>query len=324
MTNRIIDTVYHLWNNGRKIKKSANGWLSGNAPCCHHQGHSADSRGRGGIIIEGDYKVHYSCFNCGFKASYGVGSLLGVKFKKLLAWLGADQKTVNELSILAIKIKDEYDGSSSQIQRTLIKTFEPRPLPTGSRLIRPEDKQDLQFLEKRGIDPKWYSFYVCDGEKRKRIIIPYYYDGKIVGSTSRYYDGEKPKYIADRQPGYVFNLDNQEKDWNICILVEGEFDAISIGGCAYMGNTIGDDQAQLLSSLGRKIIVVPDRDKTGLEICDRALELGWSVSIPDWSSDIKDVNDSVKKYGRLSTLLSIIESSTTNKIKIKMQRNKLV
>ena len=77
---------------------------------------------------------------------------------------------------------------------------------------------------------------------------------------------------------------------------------------------------QLLSLLNRKIIFVPDHDKTGLETCDRALELGYSVSIPEWGEGVKDVNDAVVKYGRLQTLLSILECATNSKIKIEMRR----
>ena len=77
-------------------------------------------------------------------------------------------------------------------------------------------------------------------------------------------------------------------------------------------------------NINRKIIFVPDHDKTGLATCDRALELGYSVSIPNWDDDVKDVNDAVVKYGRLPTLLSILESATMNKIKIELQRKKIV
>mgnify|MGYP003346837981 CR=1 FL=1 len=88
-------------------------------------------------------------------------------------------------------------------------------------------------------------------------------------------------------------------------------------------NTINEEQVELLSQLNRKIIFVPDRDKTGLETCSRALELGYSVSIPNWDSSIKDVNDAVVKYGKLPTLLSILQSATTSKVKIEIQRRKL-
>jgi DNA primase len=122
----------------------------------------------------------------------------------------------------------------------------------------------------------------------------------------------------------VFNYDAQPARANTCILVEGQFDAISIGGCAYLSSTISDEQVRMISKLRREVIVVPDRDATGMSVCERAFELGYRVSIPDWSSDIKDVNDAVKRYGRLPTLLSILEASTSSRIIVEMKRKKFV
>jgi hypothetical protein len=64
-------------------------------------------------------------------------------------------------------------------------------------------------------------------------------------------------------------------------------------------------------------------DKTGLSIIDRALELGFQVSIPDWGPGVKDANDAVVKYGKLPTLLSILQSATNSRIKIQIQRRKI-
>jgi len=154
-------------------------------------------------------------------------------------------------------------------------------------------------------------------------VIPYTYKNKIVGHTSRFLDNKTPKYINEQQPGYVFGIDFQKPNWEVCILVEGIFDALSINGCALTHNTINDDQASILSDLNRKIIFVPDRDKTGLKSCNRALELGYSVSIPNWDSSVKDVNDAVIKYGKLPTLLSILQSATTSKVKVELNRRKI-
>jgi len=171
-----------------------------------------------------------------------------------------------------------------------------------------------------------YPFLVTPndtGRQSNRIIIPYTYNNKIVGHTSRFLDNKIPKYINEQQPGYVFGYDFQKPDWEVCLLVEGIFDALSLNACALTHNTINDDQAQILAQLNKRIIFIPDRDKTGLETCDRALELGYSVSIPEWDDDVKDVNDAVVKYGKLPTLLSILSSATTSKIKIELQRKKI-
>ena len=201
------------------------------------------------------------------------------------------------------------------------------PLPDAELVDanNPNHKVYVDYLNKRKISLS-YPFMCTpedEGRQANRVIIPYTFDNKVVGHTSRYLDDRIPKFINDQQQGYVFGYDLQKPDWQVCIVVEGIFDALSIDGCALTHNTISDQQAEILKSLNRKIIVVPDRDKTGLEICDRALDLGFYISLPEWENDIKDTNDAVVKYGKLPTLLSILQSATNSKIKIEMKRKQL-
>ena len=90
-----------------------------------------------------------------------------------------------------------------------------------------------------------------------------------------------------------------------------------------LSNNINDAQADLVDSLGKDVIVVPDRDESGQKIIDTAIEYGWSVAFPDWEDDVKDVSDAVDKYGKLYTLWSIINSAQQSKIKIELMRKKL-
>jgi DNA primase len=184
----------------------------------------------------------------------------------------------------------------------------------------------VEYLQGRKIDSNSYPFLITPNEKGRmanRVIIPYTYKNKIVGHTSRFLDDKIPKYINEQQHGYVFNIDMQKPEWSVCILTDGIFDALSIDGVAVMHDDINSEQGLLLSTLNKKIILVPDRDKSGFNMIDRALELGYSVSLPDWDVDIKDVNDAVKKYGKLPTLLSILQCATNSRIKIEMQRKKI-
>jgi DNA primase len=216
-----------------------------------------------------------------------------------------------------------------QPTKPVIKSFDKRTLPEDSEPLDstlPAHKKYTDYLLNRGLSPTDYQYYVTPtelGRDADRIIVPYMYQGSLVGYTSRYLDGRVPKYVSDQQRGYVFNLDAQHSDWTYCIVVEGQFDAISIGGCAIMSNQILDEAAQLLGKLNRTIIVVPDRDKAGLTICERALELGYKVSIPNWHPEIKDTNDAVARYGRVPTLLSILEAATSSKILIEMKKRKI-
>jgi DNA primase len=89
-------------------------------------------------------------------------------------------------------------------------------------------------------------------------------------------------------------------------------------------NDINPQQAQLIRSLGRDVTVVPDQDAAGMTLIDRAVELGWGVSMPDWPEGIKDVNDAVIRYGRLGTLIIILANRETSKIKIELRKKRLV
>ena len=215
-------------------------------------------------------------------------------------------------------------------KKTKSKTqFKDHQLPNGELLDvnNPEHTTYIAYLKARSIDPNEYPFLVTpsdSGRNANRIVIPYTYQNKIVGHTSRYLDNKIPKYINEQQPGYVFGIDFQKPEWEVCILVEGIFDALSLNACALTHNTINPEQVELLAQLNRRIIFVPDRDKTGLETCDRALELGYSVSIPNWSAEVKDVNDAVCRYGRLPTLLSILQTATTSRIKVELRKKHVV
>jgi hypothetical protein len=308
-----------------KKRHTASGWWSFNAPCCVHRGHRSDQRSRGGIVMTGqEWKYH--CFNCHYKCGYTPGNSIGKSTKQFLLWCGVDEEQINQWNLDSIKNRASQQQLSTDL-KPFVANFETRQLPPCAIKIDPKNTHHdmhINYLKSRGLKPDSYTYYAVEDAARSGIIIPYYYNGQIVGNTIRFYDNRTPKYIKDVQRNYVFNIDAQNDKRSVCILVEGEFDAISIDGCAYMGSTISDGQAQLLSRLRKQIIVVPDRDSSGLAICERAKELGYSVSIPEWDIDVKDVNDAVKRYGRLTTTLSILESATTSVAKMMLLRNKIL
>lgn len=158
---------------------------------------------------------------------------------------------------------------------------------------------------------------------RPGVIIPFTYDGRIVGHTTRYLDDKIPKYIHDMQPGYVFGTDLQKSNWQHVLVMEGVFDALCVGGLAVLHAEINDAQARLIRSLGREVTVVPDQDQAGMRLVDRAMELGWAVSMPDWPDTVKDVNDAVKQYGRLVTLIHIMQAREISRIKIELRKKQL-
>ena len=309
-----------------KRKTTPSGWLSFNAPCCHHNGTSADTRQRGGLIANPDGGVSFHCFNCGFKASWQPGRNLSHKLRKLLQWMGAPDDVINKV---ALDVMRENEGVESKTAQVQLPSFHPVPLPedavkfadmTGTDQI-PQDMIDTaRYMQSRDLFIEDYDFYWSPASGYKdRLIIPFYYEGRIVGWTARKCRDGKPKYLSEQQPGYVFNLDNQDYNKQFVIVCEGPIDAIHIQGTALLGSEIKDSQALLLNRLNRDIIVVPDRDSAGKKLVQQAIDLEWSVSMPNWDKEINDIGDAVAKYGRLYTLYSIASQAERSSVKIKLQ-----
>ncbi len=310
----------------RTARKSPSGWWTFNAPCCIHNGETADKRKRGGLILDGN-NWSYHCFNCGFKTRFVMGQTLSRKTRKFMEWIGVDSDTINKVNLESIKNKPLLDRINEQAKKedTIILRnvhFKEYKLPADARRVTIHDKKFSNYLRGRGLTPESYDFYITPHGKarnRNRLIVPYSYAGENVGWTSRYLDADKPKYRNEhQQPGFVFGLDDQDPDWKHLLVMEGIFDAISIGGAAVLHNEINEQQAALLRRQGKNVIVVPDQDYAGLKIVEDAERAGFSVSVPHWPTHVKDVNDAVLEYGRAGALLSILLAATSNKIKIQM------
>ena len=313
-----------------KRKQSASGWISFNAPCCVHSGESADRRQRGGIKST-DQGWSYHCFNCGFTASFILGRNLSFKARKFLSWLNVPQQEIERINLESLKHRSIQGviEERQQINNVLQSIhFEDRELPVGFVIADHNTPIHYQYLKDRAI-PLDYPMGMNAGEPtgkwtpRPGIIVPFTHDNRVVGYTTRFFDDKTPKYIHDIQPGYVFGTDLQKESWQYAIVVEGVFDALSIGGLALLHAEINDAQAKLIRGLGREIIVVPDQDEAGVKLIDRALELGWSVSVPDWPG-CKDANDAVVKYGKLATVISIMQARETSRIKIELRKKWLL
>jgi hypothetical protein len=208
--------------------------------------------------------------------------------------------------------------------------FEDRDCPYID-LVTAEHSEQWQYLRDRRVPEDYPIMLPVSYDKRglaailgrSGVVIPFTYDNRMVGHAIRFLDARAPKYIHDTQPGYVFGTDLQHPDWQHVLVMEGVFDALSISGLAVLHAEINDAQVRLIRSLGREVTVVPDQDEAGMKLVDRAMELGWAVSMPEWPADVKDVNDAVKRWGRLTTLIHIFQARETSKIKIELRKKQL-
>jgi len=309
-----------------KRKTTPSGWTSFNAPCCHHNGDSADKRGRGGLISEGD-TVSYHCFNCGYKASWQPGRPVSHKLRKLLQWLGCSDDTITKLTFDVMRINEGVEVAERKIE---LPTFETVPLPPDAVKIADITEFNkfsmaiLEYMATRNLNLDDTDYYWSPSlAYRDRLIIPFYYEKRIVGWTARTIAADKkPKYLMEVQPGFVYGLDEQSYNKVFAIVCEGQVDALHVDGCALGGSEINDAQALLINRLNKDVIVVPDRDKAGSKLVEQAIELGWQVSLPNWDMDINDIGDAVQRYGRLYTLYSIASAAESSTLKIRLRAKK--
>jgi len=309
----------------RQCRRNASGWISFNAVCCQHRGETLDTRGRGGVITGPDGAVSYSCFNCRFKASYGPGWALSYRFRRLLGWLGADENTVRRLAIEAVRVRELVGDTIQQPEVEAVK-IRARSLPNDVRLAE-TDPQARDYCQSRAIDLDRYPLLVSDRTEHnlnRRVIIPFTWQNELIGYTARAWDPTvKPKYYSNYESNYVYNIDRQKKDAEFVIVTEGPLDAISIDGLAVLSNDCSETQADIIDQLQREVILVPDSDRAGARLIDRAIEYGWTVSFPVWQETCKDINQAVVKYGKLFVLKTILDSRETARLKIELRRRRL-
>lgn len=307
-----------------KRKQTSSGWMSFDAPCCVHNGETPDTRQRGGFISHSNGGFSYHCFNCGFKTSWQPGRQISVKNKKFFRWINVPTSKINDWSIEALKMLDNSSSSKSTF-----KDFEEKPLPletiplSEALIENDEAVKCLEYLLDRGHTLEEFDWmYSPMPGYRDRLIIPFYHNKKCIGYTARKISQGSPKYLSESQSGYVFNIDKQKYNSKIVFVCEGPFDALAIGGIALLTNLPNEQQKAIINSLGKTVIVVPDRDYTGMGLVKEAMDLGWLVAIPNWEDDVKDASEAFKRYGKLFTIKSILDTATDNRVKIELLMKK--
>ena len=344
MQNTVTDFILKTWSSTRKTRVSPKGWRHGNAICCVHNGESKDTRGRAGVHLdEMTGGIVYSCFNCGFKTGFTPGKKLYHKTRKLLTWMGATTNDINRMVIEAMRVQDINVLVNTEPKEYEEIVFKERKLPPESVSF----VQWLEFFELKGTTdyppglikaveyasdrlgdlsqmPDLYWTESKESAMNRRLIIPFTWKDKIVGYTARSLSaGIKPKYLNEVDSNYVYGVDRLITESEFVLVFEGPIDALLLNGVAVLSNTVSAEQADLIEHLGKKVIVVPDMNATGIPLINAALEYGWSVTFPEWCPDVKDAGEAVQRYGKLFTLKSIISNMLDTKLKIELHKRKL-
>jgi hypothetical protein len=318
-------------------RPASGGWVTGNCPVCVRMGEERpDTKQRGGFQLSDD-RWSYHCFNCKFKTGWSAGNRMNSGVRMLLSGFGIPHSDIQRVNIELMR-----EEQTTQLLNPLPEVAPPFTpnwpeikLPDGAEYIHEIAPEAISSNLEQGINMladrellHWtdWAYTAKDFKFRKRMILPYRYKGVLVGHNARYIgtppNHETPKYMLNKPPGYVFNLDEQTPDRNIVIVLEGDFDAISIGGVSLGSNSLSEEQASLINQLKKKTILLPDADHAGNELIAPAIREGWSVAFPEWMETHKDANSAAIEYGRAFVLHSVIQSAISNPTKIKVLAKK--
>ncbi len=215
----------------------------------------------------------------------------------------------NENCSMSMRLKQEYldfqqfyDGvttttSNSAAQETEVFTLEELAAEAQKRVVMyggitridqlPPQHPACQYVASRGLDTsalgKVFAVGYCANEGRearfanKRLTIPMYYAGQLVGWQTRVIDGHtpltptmrskkwpyvEPKYwtaTGTRKGFFLYNYDVARR-YPFCVVCEGAFDAWKIGpqAVAIWGKEISRMQAELITATWGKVVLFGD------------------------------------------------------------------
>ncbi len=323
------------------LKSTPSGWRKRNCMVCHHRGHNPDKRERFGYYESPDGSVTVNCFNCGFMTGWKPHTQLGKKMVFFLSNINVPRSDIDNLRFAAFREANDVETKAMKLTGSITNKWKPvKNKPQDLKSIREwaedgcEDKNFLRVVEyadSRNILDADKMCWSPDKENffYKRLVIPYYHNGELVGWTGRVATSGKTeitKYHTHMPPQYIYGLDNQrDYDRQFIIISEGIIDAFITDGIGILHNKIHENQAALIDTLPGTKILCPDRDKDGEALIETAIEHRWNVAFPNWGKDsngsvIKDAGHAAEVYGHLLTIQSIIESRESDSYNIRIKR----
>lgn len=278
-----------------------------------------DYKPRAGFKFDGDL-IRFNCFNCGVSAGYEeLSGRISKNMRRVLTSHGVDDTEISSILNSAFfkpKSLNETITVDSLKKKVNLST-PPVKLPLDSfKLGSTEQHLNLQeeiveFLVSRHVDLNKYTFYFSTSERmKKRVIVPFYRNGTIIYWQARSISKlEKKRYdnSAASRDAVIFNIDQLYRYSAVPLFVcEGVFDAMMFDGIAVLGSQLNDAKLTLLSNSNRRLVFPIDKDANGAKLATSVLNAGWEIAFsPDGT---KDLNDSVKKYGKAWTALQLVKS----------------
>jgi len=297
------------------------GWFKTRCMVCNdHQPGTSGFKGlRGNFLLDGNI-LAYNCYNCGIKTKFDPMTSNGFS-KTFIEIFKSFNIPETEYNKVLINNLGNYKKKSN-IKQQLI-DIEPKKIKLPEHFYLLKDADDKwatiarHYLKKRLIEPDGHEFFLSTGKGKYgkkwkgRVIFTVYKDSKLV-----YYQGRalinslirKYETPAVDKCNILYNYDAlQSYSEKPVFIVEGWFDAVLINGVAIFGKYLSKEQIMWLSKSPREKVIIPDKFGDGQQLANQAINLGWSVSFPEFGN-CKDVTDAMIKFGKLYVIDSIMKN----------------
>ena len=271
-----------------------------------------------------------SCFNCHSKFKYEEGTgKFSKSTKHILNAFGVTEQDLQ--AITATLFFNKAEQSDKEITLESLKKvnlhtpeikFPSRTFQLGAEGHDEIQEPLIEYLLDRQVDPLKFYFSL-DPQHLRRVLIPFWRDQKLIYWQSRAIDRDvKPRYrnCSAAKDAIIYGYDRLfTYSEDPLFVTEGAFDAEVSDGICILGSSLNAAKIEVLHKTRRRIIFVIDRDSNGGDLGDEVLKQGWELTFVDPRAE--DVNDSVKKFGKLYTLYTLIKNATTkaNVVESKMK-----
>jgi len=330
------------------------GWMRNLSGCPYcHDGVSRNPRS---YFIFDDEQIGFHCFNCGAKHRFSAKNINSLaKFLSLASWKKVGQilleiKKRKIFPSIKLKEQDEIKKENDEIFKLI--DYKEIKFPDKTydlfmnavklkgyerKRFKSVREKAFNYLKEKGVLDvvKDKKLHIClDGEFRNRLIIPIYFDGKLISFSARALFNTKNKYLYpptddehNERSKIIYGLEkliyNRSKR---IYITESIIDSWILDGMSILSKNLSKEQIELLKFFNKnqtELIFVLDkddkinkRDKKGLELGLKVIEQHisyWKVSYPKFKYGIKDVSESYSKYGFLETFDAILEGIVENK-----------
>lgn len=277
---------------------------------------------RAGFKFEGA-SVGYNCFNCGHGAGYNPAEHETMPSGMVTVMEAFDVPKAEWQSALFGDLARREAGHTPHAAERNVRlepdelTLPPFFYPLSDDPLDDFAQYAIQYLASRAVDWRQQPFYLVRKTDHPdvarwygRLIIPVYKGNKLIFWQGRdMTDMHQKKYLSPNvaKECVLFGYDQLDRfSTEPLYILEGWFDAFHLNGIAVFGSKMTPEQIKIINRTGRPKVVVPDRFGDGHLLAEQALKNGWSISTPD-IDPCKDIDASVNKYGKLYTLMSVVQ-----------------